>query len=37
MHMPFALEKSYPLHKANKLREGKLKLLEDFEITLTES
>lgn len=36
MHMSFALEKSYPLHKTNKFREGKLKLLEDFDITLTE-
>lgn len=26
-----------PLYKANEFREGKLKLLEDFEITLTES
>ena len=37
MHMPFTLEKSYPLQKANKLREEKLKLLEDFGISLTES
>ena len=37
MHMPFALEKSCALYKANEFREGKLKLLTDFEITLTES
>lgn len=36
MHMPFALEKSCSLYKANEFREGKLKLLEDFDITLTE-
>lgn len=27
----------YPLYKANEFREGKLKLLKDFEIELTES
>ena len=37
MHVPFALEKSCSLYKANEFREGKLKLLEDFNITLTES
>ena len=37
MHMPFATEKSCSLYKANKFREGKLKLLEDFDISLTES
>lgn len=37
MHVPFALEKSCSLHKANKFREGKLKLLKDFDISLTES
>lgn len=26
-----------PLYKANEFREGKLELLKDFEITLTES
>lgn len=37
MHTPFALEKSYSLYKANEFREGKLKLLADFKIDLTES
>lgn len=37
MHMPFALEKSCSLYKANEFREEKRKLLADFDITLTES
>lgn len=37
MRVPFALEKSCSLYKANEFREGKLKLLADFDITLTES
>lgn len=37
MGVPFALEKSGSLYKANEFCEGKLKLLTDFEITLTES
>ena len=37
MWVPFALEKSCALYKANEFREGKLKLLKDFEIELTES
>jgi hypothetical protein len=37
MWMPFALEKSGSLYKTNEFREGKLKLLEDFDITITES
>jgi hypothetical protein len=37
MWMPFALEKSGSLYKANEFREGKLKLLKDMEIELTES
>lgn len=37
MWVPFASEKSCSLYKLNKFREGKLKLLKDFDITLTES
>lgn len=37
MHMPFALERSCALYKADKFREGKLELLKDFDINLTES
>lgn len=37
MWVPFALEKSCSLYKTNEYREGKLKLLKEFGISLTES
>ena len=37
MSYQYTIGAQCPPYKANEFREGKLKLLEDFEITLTES